>query len=81
MQRKRKLEVSYSKKRSNHDQTMTSELAVAIVYLNAAFKKGQFLNLLSVDKSNLCTMATYVESNLSGQVHKNCCSAVLPITC
>jgi len=51
---------------------MTSELAVAIVYLNAEFKKGQFLNLFSVDKSNLCTMATYTESNLLGEVHKNC---------
>lgn len=45
---------------------MTSELAVAIVRLNAEFKKGQFLNLFSVDKSNLCTMATYIESNLLG---------------
>lgn len=55
------------KKSSNHDQTMTSELAVAIVCLNAEFKKGQFLNLFSVDKSNLCTMATYIESNLLGK--------------
>lgn len=76
-----KLEVFYSKKSSYHDQTMTSELAVAIVYLNAEFKKGHFLNLFSVDKSNLCTMATYVESNLLGEVHKNCYSAALPITC
>lgn len=59
---------------------MTSELAVAIVYLNAEFKKGQFLNLFSVDKSNLCTMATYVESNFLGVV-QNSYSAALPITC
>lgn len=54
---------------------MTLELAGAIVYLNAEFKKGQFLNLFSVDKSNLCTMPTYVESNLFGEVHQS--SAVL----
>lgn len=76
-----KLEVSYSKKSSGHDQTMTSELAVAIVCLNAELKKGQFLNLFSVDKSNLCTMATYAEPNLLGEADKNCSGAALHITC
>lgn len=66
---------STQKKCSNHDQTVTSELAVAIVYLNEEFKKGQFLNLFSVDKSNFCTLATYIESDLSGEVHKSCYSA------
>lgn len=60
---------------------MTPELAVAIVCLNAELKKGQFLNLFLVDKSNLCTMATYVESNLLGEVDKSCCGAALHITC
>lgn len=60
---------------------MTSELAVAIVHLNAEFKKGQFLILFSADKSNLHTMTTYVELNLLGEVHQNCYSTASPITC
>lgn len=79
---KHKLEVLYSKKKSwSHDQTMTLKLAVTIVYLNVEFEKGQPLNLFSVDKSNLCTVATYVESNLLGVEGKHCCSVALPITC
>lgn len=73
---------STQKKSSGHDQTMTSELAVAIVCLNAELKKGQFLNLFSVDKSNLRTVATYEERELhwccfthhllAGRSNKNC---------
>lgn len=84
MQRKKSAnwKSSTQKKSSGHDQTMTSELAVAIVCLNAELKKGQFLNLFSVDKSNLCTMATYEERELhwccfthhllAGRSNKNC---------